>query len=66
MADIDKESVVFDELDHADDWPDATVRESDNEPDDAGKEFLAELERRLTEKFDTPEVQAWLAEQEQV
>lgn len=53
------ESLNWDELDHADDWPDRTTREPDLEPDDFGKNYLEILEIKLATKADDPAVRAW-------
>lgn len=48
-----EDSVEFDEIEHSDDWPDATTREPELEPDAAGLEFLAQLEAQLNASFDS-------------
>ena len=50
----------FNNLEHADDWPDATVRDPELEPDEEGKKFLADLEARLIAAYDTDKVQAYV------
>jgi hypothetical protein len=58
------DSVVFEELPHSDDWPDATSREDEVVLDEAGQKFLADLERKLNEFYESDEVQNYLKEQE--
>ena len=54
------EELKFENLEHLDDWPDATTREPDSEPTPEGLEFLAAVEKRLLEMYDTEEVQDWV------
>lgn len=54
------ETTNFDELDHSDDWPDATVREDDMVPDEEGLKYLAELEKKLTDLYDELEKEGGL------
>lgn len=55
----------FNNLEHSDDWPDATVREPELEPDEEGKKYLAELEAHLNAAYDSEEVQAYVRKQQQ-
>ena len=58
---MENETVNFDELPHADDWPDATTREEgDMAPNQAREMYLAALEAHLTTLAQTPEVQAFI------
>lgn len=49
------DTVDFDKLPHADDWPDRTTR-ADDEVSESGQEFLKELQSRLYEKGLSAEV----------
>jgi hypothetical protein len=63
MAEI-IESVEFDDLEHADNWVDATTRPEDLEPTEEALTYLAHLEKDLTERYDSEEVQKYVKEQE--
>jgi hypothetical protein len=58
------ESVEFDDLEHADDWVDATTREEELQPTEEALTYLATLEKELTERYYSEEVQKYVKEQE--